>query len=373
MKINKIILVGILFIIIAGLLFVTDLLNPIIHQITYLFLMGSSKGKDIIFFGLMGLFLISTQMFKGLKIDSDKFLKISIILGSITLISGILLEVLFRYQMGIGLNTIFMTIGKSISSTSILHTHLLKSIFGEVITNIMGPFIQSEINTGVGLYAYIPEVGKLIIILLPILFITLLLAIRNKRFVQTFLLSFFGCCLLIGALDGGMFATPSITGICGVFLIQRNGKCIEQIFEYIISGKKVCDECKIIPPFKDTLDLIIVLIKRYLPYIVAGLIIGLRFSIAILGANTEYYEVDIYNPVENLELNDFPIKNVTHEQNKTHYIMDSNYNEMELLNDLKVPLNNSCEYYTVSWNIFSYLEPNHIITNSYNIFKTKFL
>ena len=373
MKINKIILVGILFIIIAGLLFVTDLLNPIIHPITYLFLMGSSKGKDIIFFGLMGLFLISTQMFKGLKIDSDKFLKISIILGSITLISGILLEVLFRYQMGIGLNTIFMTIGKSISSTSILHTHLLKSIFGEVITNIMGPFIQSEINTGVGLYAYIPEVGKLIIILLPILFITLLLAIRNKRFVQTFLLSFFGCCLLIGTLDGGMFATPSITGICGVFLIQRNGKCIEQIFEYIISGKKVCDECKIIPPFKDTLDLIIVLIKRYLPYIVAGLIIGLRFSIAILGANTEYYEVDIYNPVENLELNDFPIKNVTHEQNKTHYIIDSNYNEMELLNDLKVPLNNSCEYYTVSWNIFSYLEPNHIITNSYNIFKTKFL
>ena len=373
MKINKIILVGILFIIIAGLLFVTDLLNPIIHPITYLFLMGSSKGKDIIFFGLMGLFLISTQMFKGLKIDSDKFLKISIILGSITLISGILLEVLFRYQMGIGLNTIFMTIGKSISSTSILHTHLLKSIFGEVITNIMGPFIQSEINTGVGLYAYIPEAGKLIIILLPILFITLLLAIRNKRFLQTFLLSFFGCCLLIGALDGGMFATPSIIGICGVFLIQRNGKCIEQIFDYIISGKKVCDECKIIPPFKDTLDLIIVLIKRYLPYIVAGLIIGLRFSIAILGANTEYYEVDIYNPVENLELNDFPIKNVTHEQNKTHYIMDSNYNEMELLNDLKVPLNNSCEYYTVSWNIFSYLEPNHIITNSYNIFKTKFL
>ena len=373
MKINKTILVGILFIIIAGVLFKTDMLNSIIHPVTHLFLMGSSKGKDIIFFGLMGLFLISTQIFKEKEIDSDKFLKISIILGSVTLILGILLEVLFRYQMGIGFNTIFMTVGKSISSTSILHTHLLKSIFGEVITNIMGSFIQSEINTGVGLYDYIPNIGKLIIILLPILFITLLLAIRNKRFVQTFLLSFFGCCLLIGALDGGMFATPSITGICGVFLIQRNGKCIEQIVDYITSRKKVCDNCKIIPPFKNIKNLIIVLIMRYLPYIVAGLIIILRFSIAIFGVNTEYYEVDVANPIENLELNNFPIENVTYEPNKTVYIMNSNYNEMKLLNDLKVPLNNSCEYYTVSWNTFSYLEPNHPITTTYNSLKTKFL
>ena len=162
MNINKSILVGILFIIIAGVLFISNILNPIVHPITYLFLMGSSKGKDIIFFGLMGFFLISTQIFKDLKVDSDKFLKITLVLGSITLTLGILLEVLFRYQMGIGLNTIFMTIGKSISSTSILHTHLLKSVFGNFITNLIGPFIGKEINTGIGLYQYIPEVGKYI-------------------------------------------------------------------------------------------------------------------------------------------------------------------------------------------------------------------
>ena len=369
MKINKTILVGILFIMIAGVLFITDILNPIIHPITHLFLMGSSKGKDIIFFGLMGFFLIFSQLFTQYKFDSKRYLKISIILGSVTLISGILLEVLFRYQMGIGLNTIFMTIGKSISSTSILHTHLLKSIFGEVITNIMGPFIQSEINTGVGLYEYIPEVAKLIIILLPILFITLLLSVRDKRFVQTFLLSFFGCCLLIGALDGGLFATPSITGICGIFLIYRNGQCIEEITDYIISHEKICDYCKIIPPFKDKKDLIVVLIKRYAPYIAAALIILLRFTIAVLGANADYYEVDVTNPVEDIQLNDFPIENITYEQNKTIYIMNSNYNEMKLLNDLKIPLNNSCDYYTVSWNIFSYLEPNHPLTNTYQELK----
>ncbi|WP_407414095.1 hypothetical protein [Methanobrevibacter sp.] len=369
MKINKTILVGILFIIIAGMIFISNILNPIIHPITHLFLMGSSKGKDIIFFGLMGFLLISSQLFKDLKIDSNKYLKLTIVLGSITLIAGILLEVLFRYQMGIGLNTIFMTMGKSISSTSILHTHLLKSIFGEVITNLIGPFIESKINTGVGLYQYIPSIAKIIIILLPITFITLLLAIRNKRFVQTFLLSFFGCCLLIGALDGGLFSTPAIIGIFGVFLIERNDICIEQIVDYIIKREKVCDRCKIIPPFKSKTDLIKVLIKRYLPYIVAALIIILRFSIAIIGANTDYYEVDVANPADNIELNDFPIKNVTHDKNKTVYIIDSNYNEMKLLNDLKRPLNNRCDYYTVSWNTFSYLEPNHSITNLYRTLK----
>jgi len=42
--------------------------------------------------------------------------------------------------------------------------------------------------------------------------------------------------------------------------------------------------------------------------------------------------------------------------NKITYYIEPNYNEMQLLNDLKVPLNNSCEYYTVSWNIYSYLQ-----------------
>ena len=57
----------------------------------------------------------------------------------------------------------------------------------------------------------------------------------------------------------------------------------------------------------------------------------LRFSIAIFGANTEYYEVNVINPADNIELNGFPIENISHSNNKTTYIMNSNYNEMELL------------------------------------------
>ena len=41
--------------------------------------------------------------------------------------------------------------------------------------------------------------------------------------------------------------------------------------------------------------------------------------------------------------------------NKTIYKIDPSYNEMELLNCLKIPLKDSCEYYTLSWNAYSYL------------------
>lgn len=140
MKLNKTILVGFIFILLGGVIFATDLLNPIIRPITHLFLMGSSKGKDIMFFGLLGLLLILSQTIPK-EIDVTKYLKISIVIGAVLLILGNLLEVVFRLQMGIKLNTIFCAMSNTMSSTSILHTHLLKSILGEVITQIIGPFV----------------------------------------------------------------------------------------------------------------------------------------------------------------------------------------------------------------------------------------
>ena len=84
MKVNKTILVGFIFIIFAGIIFVTDMFNPIIRPVTYQFLMGSSKGKDIMFFGLLGLFLIMSQVIKK-EIDATKYLKLSIVTGVILL------------------------------------------------------------------------------------------------------------------------------------------------------------------------------------------------------------------------------------------------------------------------------------------------
>ena len=360
MKVNKTILVGVIFILLSGVIFLTDILNPIIRPVTYCFLMGSSKGKDIIFFGLLGLFLILSQTIKK-EIDTTKYLVISIITGAVLLISGILLEVLFRLQMGIKLNTIFVSMTNGMSSTSILHTHLLKSILGEVLSKIMGPFIQSNINTGVGLYQYLPGISFLVILLIPILFITLVLASQKRPWFTNFLIAFFSSCLIIGAIDGGLFATPSYVGIFGLYLVYRNGYYLNHIVGNVLKDEKLLkDNESIQPAYRNrSYSEIRYLFNRFGIYFLVIVVILLRFTIAFAGAEPDYYTVDIVNPSDNIDLGNISVEIINSEEdskaNKTTYHIDPSYNEMELLNDLKIPLNNSCEYYTVSWNAYSYL------------------
>lgn len=361
MKLNKTILIGLIFIIFAGLIFITDVFNPIIRPITYTFLMGSSKGKDIIFFGLLGLFLILSQLIKK-DIDTTKYLKISIVIGAVLLILGILLEVMFRLQMGIGLNTVFCSMTNGMSSTSILHTHLLKSILGEALIQIMGQFIQSDINTGVGLYQYLPNFAFLIILLFPVLFATTVLASQNRPWFTNFLLAFFSSCLFIGIIDGGMFATPSYVGLFGLYLVYRNGYYLNYIVGTVLKDEKLLKSNESIqPPYRNRdFREIRYFFNRFLIWFVVIAVIVLRFTIAFAGAEPDYYTVNIANPTEDLDLGNISIEVINHEHdnntNITTYHIDPSYNEMDLINDLKVPLNNSCEYYTVSWNIYSYLQ-----------------
>ena len=72
---------------------------------------------------------------------------------------------------------------------------------------------------------------------------------------------------------------------------------------------------------------------------------------AFAGAEPDYYTVEIADLSNNVDFGDIPIEKI---DNETYHV-DSSYNEMELINDLKIPLSNSCKYYTVSWNIYSYL------------------
>jgi hypothetical protein len=360
MKRNNIILAGIIFILFAGILFITDIFNPIVRPITHIFLMGSSKGKDILFFGLFGLFLILSQLFylKNKDINPDKYLKIAIIVGSLLLISGIIIEVLFRLSLGIPLNVTFMSEIPQSASTSILHTHLLKSIFGEVVTSLIGPFIGSEINTGVGLYTYVPNIANIVVILFPILFIFEVLANQKRLAPTNILLSFFSACLLIGALDGGMFSTPAMAGICALFVVYRNHYYFDYYIGVVIfKNKDIQSQLQNqYPQYAQTKTKNVKFyLNRLLPYIVIFVFIGLRITISLLGANTEYYTLEVANPTDNIELNDFPVESIQHTENKTTYIINSDYNEINLIEDLKTSLSNKCDYYTLSWNIYSYI------------------
>lgn len=359
MKVNKTIIIGSIFILFAGTIFVTDIFNPIIRPITYQFLMGSSKGKDIIFFGLLGLFLILSQLIDR-EIDTTRYLKISMILGGVLLALGIILEIAFRMQMGIALNTVFCSMTNGMSSTSILHTHLLKAILGGLVFNLLTPFIHSGINTGVGLYPYVPSFGFLVILLIPILFATIVLASQRRPWPTNFLLAFFSSCLFIGLIDGGFFATPSYVGIFGLLLIHRNGYYINYIIGRVLRDESLLEQNELIQPSYRNRGYgeVRYIFNRFLIWLIVIAFILLRFTVAFAGAQPEYYTVDVVNPTGDIDLGNISVEVINSDvkSNKTTYHIDPSYNEMKLINDLKYPLNNSCEYYTVSWNAYSYLE-----------------
>ena len=221
----------------------------------------------------------------------------------------------------------------------------------------MGPFIGSNINTGVGLYAYLPNFAFLVVLLIPILFVTVVLASQRRPWLTNFILAFASSCLFIGIIDGGMFATPSYFGIFGLYLVYRNGYYINEFVGEKLNDTNLLKTNELNPPiFKIKRASLRKYFNHTLVVIAVIAVILLRFTIAFAGAEPDYYTVDVVNPSEEIDLGNISAKIINYENNtnKITYHIDPQYNEIQLINDLKVRLNNSCEYYTVSWNIYSY-------------------
>ena len=130
----------------------------------------------------------------------------------------------------------------------------------------------------------------------------------------------------------------------------------------MLRNDKLLEKNESIQPSYRNVDLseIRYLFNRFFPYILIIIVVALRFTVAFAGAEPDYYTVDVVNPHEDIDLGNISVEVIDYDNNtdsnKITYHIDPSYNEMELINDLKIPLNNSCEYYTVSWNIYSYIE-----------------
>ena len=96
-------------------------------------------------------------------------------------------------------------------------------------------------------------------------------------------------------------------------------------------------------------------LKILLPHIALIIIILLRFSIAFYGANTDCYELTLHEGHDFDDLNQYDTLNLTNDGNNTIVYLSNEYNEMELLNNLAISLDGKCDWYSLSWNIYSYL------------------
>lgn len=368
-KINKHIPFGIILIIFGTLLFFLSGIDQFIRPFAQPILMGSSKGKDILFFVVFGITIILSTIgdndkiydyFMNLNIpkilkDNDFYLKLSLALFLFTAIMGLVVEVYLRSTLGLDWNTILVIMNPSMTSTSILHSHLYKAIFGIILGGIL-TYIPAGIHTGSSLSAYTPSIIYVLFILIPIIYIAMVMSLQRRKWLSRILLAFTSTLGIIGIMDGGLFGTPAVGGIYGMLIILFNGNILDG-FSDLLSRRDERDIVKseISDKVSKNKQSKIRLFKKFLPHIALILIIVLRFSIAFYGACPDSYEVNIYNAHDIDALNQYDTLNLTEHQNKTTVYLSNEYNEMELLNNLAVSLDGKCDWYSLSWNIYSYL------------------
>ena len=379
-KINKYIPFGIILITFGTLLFFLSGIDQFIRPFTQPVLMGSSKGKDILFFVLFGITIILStfwdnvklyEYFKNMSIpkrlkDKNFYLKLSLILFLFTAIAGLIVELYLRNSLGISWNTILVIMKPSLTSTSILHSHLYKAIFG-IILGMFLTYIPAGIHTGSSLSAYTPSVISVLFILIPITYIVMLISMQRREAVPRIFLSFITTIGIIGLIDGGLFGTPCVGGIYGLLILMYNNEILEGISDYITVKEKrnilmiqLKEELNVIKSIftgkvRENKKSIVKYLKILIPHIALILIIALRFSIAFYGASPDSYELTIDDGHDLDSLNQYDVLNLTEHQNKTTVYVSNQYNEMELLNNLAVSLDGKCDWYSLSWNIYSYL------------------
>ena len=379
-EINKYIPFGIILIIFGTILFFLSGIDQFIRPFSQPVLMGSSKGKDILFFVLFGITIMLSTLgdndkiygyIKNLSIseklkNKDFYLRLSLILFLFTAIAGLVVELYLRNSLGIGWNTILVIMNPSMTSTSILHSHMYKGIFG-VILGIFLSHIPSGIHTGSSLSAYTPDIIGLLFILIPVTYIVMILSMQRRKAFPRIFLAFTSTLGIIGLIDGGLFATPTIGGIYGILVLMYNGEILDGISDYISLKEKreelitiLKGEWAIIKSIfggkaKENKKSIHKYLKILIPHFALVLIILLRFSIAFYGANTEYYELILHDPHDLNDLNQYNTLNLTEDENKAIVRLSNKYNEMELLNNLAITLDGKCDWYSLSWNIYSYL------------------
>jgi len=317
----------------AGLLAVTNFLDNIILALTYHLMEGSSQGKSIILFAVMGSLLLLYPLFQSngligkrisslnphLKIESQKYLKFTIITIFFTYIVGLLIEVWIRIKLGVSLFTIFVSYNSdSFSTTALTHSHVFKSVLGFVIHSL-GIHISSHINTGVPLAQYTTPFSLIILITFPLIYIAGITALSKKRDLYKVILAFALTLSFITMLDGGVLDYPAWISIFILLIIYFAKK-----------------------PFSP--------LNLSKPMIIMALIIALRISVSVFGSNTEFHEVTIINPSDNINLSNYDVLSVQKDGNKTIIELPGNLSDKPLLLKLVPDLQGKCSGFTLSWN-----------------------
>lgn len=320
-------IIGLSLILVAVLIYLVEFLQEPVTALFYPILLGSSEGKSILFLILVGSLLLLNDVISLPKItgkfanmdiwDSKRYLKYTIILVLITFVIGILIEIYLRLGFGVSLFTVFVSLNPDVSSTSIIHSHVFKSALGSIL-NTVGAVLPSNIHTGDSLSRYISPAAYLIILTLPLIYITSLISMDNRMVHYKVIIALAASLAMIGMIDGGIFSNPAIAGFGGLLAM------------FFI------DE-----PFS---------LRNFIrPAIIVMVIIAVGLSIEVAGSTTDYQELTLIDQTAPVNWNGYDIlgENGTIKLNSTR---DDRTNLISLFGTLKGKTN----AFFITWNFYSY-------------------
>lgn len=287
------------------------------------------------FFCLMGSMLIISPLFSQKsylnqkirtfklfeKWEKNDFLKMVIIIVLFIYIIGIILEIYLRMNAGVSLFTTFVSLNPSPSTSSILHSHMFKGAISPFLNSFIST--NSSIHTGGSLSSYIPFAGWIILLAIPVVYLGGMFSLGDRREYHKLIVLFALTTSIIGMIDGGLLSTPALVGLSG--LLGMSALKMPFSFKNLIS-----------------------------PTIIIAFLIILRVILGLFASVPDYYEVTIIDAPEDLELLDYNILSSQVVNDKTIITVDSNYNEIHLINDLASSLEGKSEVFFISWNFYSF-------------------
>ncbi|MDY9922531.1 hypothetical protein [Methanobacterium sp.] len=335
MKIDKIGLSGVILILIGLIVYATSPLDQLVMMITWPLLSGSSEGKAVLFMMAIGSFLILNSLINTSRFltpikeraneyspDGKKFLKLTILIILLTCLVGLLIEFSIRLKYGVSPLTIFVSTNPTSTTTSPMHSHVFKSVFGH-FADSLGGLVPEHVHTGGSLYPEVIPWAYFIFVTLPLAYITGLFSLDERRDIYRIIMAFALTLAIIGMVDGGLYSQPLLIGLGLLFIL------------YFVKT-----------PFKFR--------QLILPLVLIVLVALSGLGLELAGNNSSYHEIKVLNQFEPVDLSGYNVLSQEQQGNMTVIRTDTSVSDKNTLESLFKTYEGRADGFFMTWNFFSY-------------------
>lgn len=331
-RVDTRITIGVFFILLAGIIFVTDFLDSFVTSILWPLLEGSSEGKTVLFLGMIGFIIIIDALGDKYRIISKyfyksddsylKYLLSCIILLIVCALFGLAIELYVRYMLGVSPFTILTAMNPYPSTSSPMHSHAYKSVLGILSYYI----VPGHMNTGISILQFVQPYVYVIVPVWIVSFILGVVSLNRMRLFNKIVCIVALVLALIGIIDGGIYSQPFLIGI-GFLLLM-----------YFTRNERLH-------------------LKHFVkPVVIMGYILLIAMIIEVGGSNQDYHTLTVVNQSGDVDMSMYNVTSVVVDGELTTYTLNTTMADKELVTSVFDSFYGKCDATFMTWNFYSYFD-----------------